>query len=530
MLPPATRNLLRRTDFFLLPLLSLLFLLNSLDRSNIGNAESAGFSHDVGLPPESINKAVSWFFAFFVALQPVGAGLGRKFGAHRYIPTVMVGWGLCTLAMIWVRTEGQLIGTRICIGALEAGFYPTAVSYLSSFYTRYEFAQRLALFYGQYAVAGALGGVVSAAVFAMFPEKADEGVGGWKSWEVLFLVQGIATIAVAGLAAWWLPEGPGKAWWLTSEEKRVAEDRVVRDRAEEDIHSGFGRAEDWDDDEEAAALLQDADDRNPTVRAVSSTTSLTRRDVLDAVFDWKVWYILVINILSSIPGIAFSIFLPIILKPLAHTAILSNLLAVPPFLAGAITLYITTVYSDRARKRIRYILLGLSLSTIGLGATYALSVLAPEPNSHSAPKYLSLCLILSGSYIASPLTIAWFTANITHPSKRAVVLGINGWGNLAGVLAPWIFAPRYAPSYTTSLGLTMVLVGVSTVGYVAFEKLLRSENEWRARVCAEWAEREKGMEARTGRGRVPEALRRGRWWEGTVPRRGERRLTSVYGL
>ena len=39
-----TRRILHRTDTRLLPFLALLFLLNSLDRSNIGNAESAGFT------------------------------------------------------------------------------------------------------------------------------------------------------------------------------------------------------------------------------------------------------------------------------------------------------------------------------------------------------------------------------------------------------------------------------------------------------------------------------------------------------
>lgn len=55
------------------------------------------------------------------------------------------------------------------IGTLEAGFYPTTVFYLGLFYTRYEFAQRLGMFFGQYAVAGAFGGLVSWAVFKIFP-------------------------------------------------------------------------------------------------------------------------------------------------------------------------------------------------------------------------------------------------------------------------------------------------------------------------------------------------------------------------
>lgn len=36
------RRTLRKLDFILLPFLSTLFLLNSIDKSNVGNAETAG--------------------------------------------------------------------------------------------------------------------------------------------------------------------------------------------------------------------------------------------------------------------------------------------------------------------------------------------------------------------------------------------------------------------------------------------------------------------------------------------------------
>jgi MFS family permease len=49
---------------------------------------------------------------------------------------------------------------RLLIGLFEAGFYPTCVSYLSFFYTRFDLAIRIAVFYGQYAIAGAFAGAI----------------------------------------------------------------------------------------------------------------------------------------------------------------------------------------------------------------------------------------------------------------------------------------------------------------------------------------------------------------------------------
>lgn len=116
---PPTAHILRRTDRHLLPFLALLFLLNSVDRSNIGNAETAGFTKHAGLKPSDLNDAVALFFVAFVALQPVGAALGKRVGVGRWVGGVMIGWGLLTMLTAFVRSRAQLLTLRVCIGALE---------------------------------------------------------------------------------------------------------------------------------------------------------------------------------------------------------------------------------------------------------------------------------------------------------------------------------------------------------------------------------------------------------------------------
>lgn len=113
------RRTVLKLDLILLPFVSLLFLLNSLDRSNIGNAETANFTKDAGLQPEDLNIAVACFFAVFVLLQPVGAAFGRKFGMTRWVPGCMSLWGLCTAAHVLIRRKWELITVRIVIGILE---------------------------------------------------------------------------------------------------------------------------------------------------------------------------------------------------------------------------------------------------------------------------------------------------------------------------------------------------------------------------------------------------------------------------
>ncbi|KAK4950037.1 hypothetical protein LTR66_013987, partial [Elasticomyces elasticus] len=495
------RRTLLKLDLILLPFLSLLFLLNSLDRSNIGNAETANFTQDIGLDPQDLNTGVACFFAVFVALQPVGAALGRKYGMARWVPACMMLWGICTALHIWIRKRWQLITLRIMLGCLEAGFYPTTVSYISLFYTRFEFARRLGMFYGQVAVAGALGGLLSYAVFSYFPTTpATPHVlramqilrGEWRPWEVLFVFEGLLTMVVAVVGFFWLPHSADTAWFLSGAEREWAEDRIRRDR-----NSTLTRHHHHRRKASQASAIEDEDPASPSheesnrlleayphlqqppsrmmrhasATSITADTGLSKSAIISAITDWHVWYLLVCNILSAIPAMAFSVFLPLVVKGLGFASIRANLLTAPPFIAGAIVLWTFTWWSDHRKERILPILYGLVILLAGLTATVML------PRDAFIWRYLALCVLLGGSFVASPLTVAWLTDNTPDPAKRSILLGINGWGNLSGVFSALLFAPAFEPDYVVPFYATLGCVMVSFVGYMGFRSLLVWENE-----------------------------------------------------
>jgi len=489
-------------------------------------------------------------------------------------------WGLCTIGHIWVRERWQLIVLRIAIAGLEAGFYPTTVSYLSLFYTRYEFAVRLGFFYGQAAVAGALGGVLSWAVFSRFsgrhsgpelPPSEVEEVGDveWKSWEILFLIEGCMTMVVALVGFFWLPHSADTAWFFTAQEREWAEQRIRQDRdaaahssdharhqervspSREDephVHFAFASLEEETTESEAHdRLLPDSDDQPPRKRKMStvSTTSvtadagLTRHDIFAAILNYKIWHLLICNILSAIPATAFGVFLPLVMKQLSPALNLSpaasNLLSAPPFTCGAVVLMLFMRWSDRSQQRLVPILWGLSLLLIGL----TLTVLTPT--SAYVLRYMSLCILLSGSFVASPLTVAWLTNNTPEPGKRAILLGINGWGNLAGVFSALLFTPEdEEDGYVRPFVVTLFCVLVAFVGFVGFRMLLQRENKWREDdVCRRWTEEEREREELKGDMPVEApalwagslGLVRLLTWSGVEGvRRGDEKLTYRYGL
>jgi len=162
----------------------------------------------------------------------------------------------------------------------------------------------------------------------------------------------------------------------------------------------------------------------------------------------------------------------------------------------------------------------------GLTATVML------PKDAYVLRYFSLIVLLSGSFVPSPLTVAWLTNNIPDPGKRAIVLGINGWGNLAGVLSALIFAPRFAANgYVVPFYITLGCVLVSFLGFVVFRVLIVQTNAQKENIIRKWSPEQVEREARRGDVGHVEPLT---WLEKILGERFNReadmRLTFRYGL
>lgn len=373
------------------------------------------------------------------------------------------------------------------------------------------------------------------------------------------MLEGSLTIIVAVAGYLWLPHSAETAWFLTPEERAYASSRIVRDRmAQSESSGGLAEAteEDRDYDEESRGLL--ASSRLPSSFAANQVTDdrgLTPHDIVSAFLNIRIWHILTINILAAIPVYAFQVFLPLVLAPLipnpdtAHSnadPALVNLLTAPPYIFGAIILYLFASYSDKHRTRILPILCGLAIMVIGLILVVAL----PMSAAWAIPRYIALNVLLSGTFIASPLTVAWISGNTPSPGKRALLLGINGWGNLAGVLSAMLFRPKYeASGYIIPFWWTLACVSAAAIGYLLLWRNLKAENARRREILSKWDDSEIEREQADGRGPLERDDRFVRfvidWLRGTRispaavewleeatrgGREGEEKITFVYGL
>lgn len=77
----------------------------------------------------------------------------------------------------------EMVGLRILLGVLEAGFFPGCAYLLSCWYTRYELQKRNAVFYLIGSLASALAGILAYGLMQM------KGLGGLEGWRWIFIVR-----------------------------------------------------------------------------------------------------------------------------------------------------------------------------------------------------------------------------------------------------------------------------------------------------------------------------------------------------
>ena len=220
------KRLVWRFDLRILPVLAAMYLFNSLDKSNLGNAKTSGLEKTLHLQGTDYNTILSVFFVPYVLTAPFLGIAGKKYGPSRVLPLMMMCFGFVTVMVSAVKNFGGLIAIRWFLGMSESAFFPLVIYYLTTFYRRGELARRLAIFYAAQSIASAFGGLLAFGVFQIR-------TGSLADWRYLFIIEGCCTFTFAIFAFWYLPHSAARCNFLTEEEKELAEYRMRIDSSSE---------------------------------------------------------------------------------------------------------------------------------------------------------------------------------------------------------------------------------------------------------------------------------------------------------
>jgi MFS transporter, ACS family, tartrate transporter len=210
------------------PILTLGFLLNHLDRNNIGFA-ALQMNQEIGLTATQFGIGAGILFLGYCFFELPSNLLLYRVAARAWLSRIMITWGLASAAMIFVTGPKSWYVLRFVLGTAEAGFFPGVAFYVSSWFPKEYRTRMLAWFLVAIPASVVFGGPVSGILLGM------DGIGGLAGWKWLFLLEGVPTVLLGIVFPWVLANRPEEARWLTAEEQRVVVERIQSEKREREM-------------------------------------------------------------------------------------------------------------------------------------------------------------------------------------------------------------------------------------------------------------------------------------------------------
>jgi MFS family permease len=79
------------------------------------------------------------FFPPYIIFQIPSTVIVRTIGPRIHLGAITTLWGAVMVAMAFINDWKSMAGMRVLLGVLEAGFFPSCVYLLSTWYTRCKF-------------------------------------------------------------------------------------------------------------------------------------------------------------------------------------------------------------------------------------------------------------------------------------------------------------------------------------------------------------------------------------------------------
>jgi|TARA_R110002003_G_scaffold45_11_gene3543 MFS family permease len=119
-------------DLWLIPWLSLLYLLSFLDRTNIGNARAANIEKELKMTgAHDYNIALTIFFISYAGFEPLTNIAIKRWSPRVFFTAIILAWGTIMTLMGVVHNFQGLLASRWFLGIAEAGLFPGVNYYLS---------------------------------------------------------------------------------------------------------------------------------------------------------------------------------------------------------------------------------------------------------------------------------------------------------------------------------------------------------------------------------------------------------------
>ena len=234
--PPSItqKRLVAKIDLRVIPVLSIMYLLAFLDRTNIANASVFGLQKDLGLTGNQNNTALTIFFVPYIVFEIPSNILLKKLRPNVWLSACMLLFGIVTVCQGLVQNYSGLLATRFFLGLAETGMFPGSFYLIGMWYKRSEAQRRYSFFFGSTSLAGAFGGLLASAIGKM------NGMRGYLGWRWIFILEGTLTCVVAMLFYFLIPSFPEDAKWLDEDQRAYVKARLQKDQGRSAAERAIG--------------------------------------------------------------------------------------------------------------------------------------------------------------------------------------------------------------------------------------------------------------------------------------------------
>lgn len=404
-----------------LPVLTIAYVLNYLDRTSVGFA-ALTMNRDLGLTAYEFGWGAGLLFASYSIFEIPSNLTLYRFGARRWIARIMITWGIIAAANAFIVGPTSFYIVRLLLGAAEAGFFPGITFFLAAWFPAQYRARVLAWFLVAIPVSSVIGGPISGLLLQL------EGLLGLAGWQWMFLVEGLPASVVGLFILRMLSDRPEDAEWLSAEERAAV----------------------------VSMLAEDQQDR-------------PRHSLISAMADARILILTAIQFSYTLGSYGVGIWLPQILKTHGLSNLAVGFVSAVPYLFASVAMLVWAAYVDRAGRRILNLTLGFLMATIGLVLSVGWTDLMPA--------LIGLTIALVG--VTSARAIFWTvpTSFLTGQGAAGGLAFISTIGSLGGFVGPFLIGWIKDATGSFILGLVAMaaVLAVTTVLSAMLRFLLRGE-------------------------------------------------------
>jgi MFS family permease len=406
----AEKALIRKVAWRIMPLIMVCYLFAFFDRINISFAKFQ-LQSDLSLSDTAYGLGAGLFVVGYVLFEVPSNIMLYKVGARRWIARIMMSWGIATALMVFVNSEWQFYTLRFIIGAMEAGFAPGVLFYLTLWFPQTYRGRITSMLFLASAFAGLIGAPVSGLVLGHM-----DGVMQMRGWHWLFLLGGIPCVGLGFVVLKVLKDKVTDAHWLTSEEKTYLSSRIAH--------------------------------HEPNKHGGSLLTALKMPGFLMLGF---------IYFLIQVASYGLNFWAPQLIRSAGtESPVIIGLLTAVPYIFGAISMVVVGRLSDATGERRKFVCGLVVLGAIGF---FSAGIFA----QHTV--FLIVALAMLGAGIVASIPAFW-----TLPPKLLAGAGagaaggialINTLGQFGGIVSPVMVGS--IKDLTGSTTPALYVIGVSSL-------------------------------------------------------------------